>query len=266
MTARPNPEDVTAQLRRTLSVFAAELPQPPTVFEGGSTVRGWANQHSDLDLYAILPQVHEPADGLFTTIPCGAADGYFYRRTLEEGDAKGDLQVWRETQVEALLSAMDLTEVHENRAVGVSLTNYEVDFLGRLWHGRAVSSPDGVAEWQRRLHASDARQVMADRSLRLADNALEDAVGQLETGDTRSATLAAQRAHGHAVDAALAVCGEFSASSKWRARRVEEARPAPFTFDEYWAVETMRDYHEDPVAWIEDVLASCQTIAASIEL
>ncbi|WP_217548932.1 hypothetical protein [Streptomyces sp. GbtcB6] len=257
---------MTGRLEQTLTVFATDLPDPPTVFEGGSTVRGWANQHSDRDLYAILPQVHEPADGLFTKIPCGAADGHFYRRALADGDDVGDLQVWRETQVESLFSAMHISEVHENRAVGVTLTNYEVDFLGRLWHGQPISGGDNVARWQRRLHASDARQVMADRCLRLSDNAVEDAVGQLETGDIKSATLATLRAHGHSVDAALAVCGEFSASSKWRARRVEEARPTQFTLDEYWAVETLRDYHKDPEAWIESVLVTCQNIAASIEL
>ncbi|WP_030816796.1 hypothetical protein [Streptomyces sp. NRRL F-2799] len=257
---------MTGELLRTLSLFAADLPDPPTVFEGGSTVRGWANRHSDRDLYAILPHAGEPTDGLFTKIPCGVADGHFYRRALEDADANSDLQIWRVEQVESLMSAMHISEVHENRTAGVALTNYEIDFLGRLWHGRAISGHDEVARWQRYLHTSDARQVMADRNLRLADNATEDAVGQWETGDVRSATLATLRAYGHAVDAALAMCGEFSASSKWRARRVEEARPAQMDLDEYWAVETMRDYHKDPEAWVEDVLATCQTIAASIEL
>lgn len=265
MGAVTETDSVAGQLTRALEVFAAELPEPPTVFEGGSTVRGWSNQHSDLDLYAILPEVREPADGEFTKIPCGAAGGHFYRRALV-GAVDGDLQVWRRAQVVSLVTAMHISEVHESRVVGIALTNYEVDFLGRLWHGRALSGGDDVARWQQRLRASDARQVMADRSLRLADNAVVDAVGQLETDDVRSATLAVLRAHGHAVDAALAMCGEFSASSKWRARRVEEARPAQFTLDEYWAVETMRDYHADPVTWIEGVLVTCQNIAASVEL
>lgn len=266
MSAVTTTAAVAAQLERTLAGFVCELPEPPAVFEGGSTVRGWSNQHSDLDLYAILPQVREPADGEFTKIPCGAAEGHFYRRALVGGAVEGDLQVWHRVQVESLVAAMHISAVHESRVVGIALTNYEVDFLGRLWHGRAVSGGDEVAHWQRRLHASDARQVMADRSLRLADNAVVDAVGQLEADDVRSATLAALRAHGHAVDAALAVCGEFSASGKWRARRVEEARPAQFTPDEYWAVETLRDYHAQPVAWIENVLVICQNIAASVEL
>jgi hypothetical protein len=123
-----------------------------------------------------------------------------------------------------------------------------------------------VASWQRRLHESAARQVMAARCLRLVDNAVDDALGQWEADDIRSATLAASRAYGFAVDAVLATAGEFSFSSKWRVRRMEHVRPAQLTVEDYWAVESMQDYHDDPQAWLERVLSSCQTLAASIEL
>ena len=250
-------------LQERLRLFTSRPGVVPAVFEGGSTVRGWANRHSDRDLYAILPEVHAPTGGDVRRVPCGEAPGWAYRLPVFTPGGVEDLQVWSADQVEALLAAMGPDRV---AAAGGTLTNAEVDFLGRLWHGRAISGADGIAYWQRRLHACAAPAVMAARCLRLADNAIDDTLGQLETGDVRSATLAASRAYGFAVDAVLATAGEFSFSSKWRVRRIEHVRPSQFTIDEYWAVETMRDYHDDPEAWIETVLATCQTIAASIDL
>jgi hypothetical protein len=253
-------------LDQRLRLFTGRPGPTPAVFEGGSTVRGWANRHSDRDLYAILPEVHPPTGGDVRRVPCGEAPGWAYRLPVFTPDGIEDLQVWSAGQVEALLAAMGPGRLTAPGAAGGNLTNAEVDFLGRLWHGRAISGADGIAYWQRRLHASAAATVMAVRCLRLADNAIDDTLGQLETGDLRSATLAAARAYGFAVDAVLATAGEFSFSSKWRVRRIEHVRPSQFTLDEYWAVETMRDYHDDPGAWIETVLATCQTIAASIDL
>lgn len=252
-------------LDERLRLFTSRAGVAPAVFEGGSTVRGWANRHSDRDFYAILPEVHEPTDGDADVrrVACGEAPGSAYRLPVFTPDGIEDLQVWSAGQVEALLTAMGPDRLG---VAGDRLTNAEVDFLGRLWHGRAVSGADGVAYWQRRLHTSAAPAVMAARCLQLVDNAVEDTLGQLETGDVRSATLAAARAYGAAVDAVLATAGEFSFSSKWRVRRIEHVRPSQFTIDEYWAVETMRDYHDDPEDWIETVLATCQTIAASIDL
>ncbi|MGC5330428.1 hypothetical protein [Micromonospora sp. DT62] len=248
-----------------LSLFNDHLPGDPTVFEGGSTVRGWANKHSDRDWYAILPTVHEPHAPDVRRVPCGEAPGWAYRLPVVTADGVVDTQIWSATQVECLVAAMALERLHGGVAAG-ELSNAEVDFLGRLWHGRAISGEPEVASWQRRLRESAARQIMAARCLRLADNAIDDAVGQWEADDIRSATLAASRAYGFAVDAVLATAGEFSFSSKWRVRRIEHVRPSQFTVDDYWAVETMRDYHDDPQAWVERVLITCQTIAASIEL
>jgi hypothetical protein len=79
--------------------------------------------------------------------------------------------------------------------------------------------------------------------------------------------LTARLAYGHAVDALLAGYGETSPQPKWRVRRMRAAAPGEIPFEDFWAIETMRDLDPaDPLPWIKAVVRACQDLAAEVEL
>jgi hypothetical protein len=106
---------------------------------------------------------------------------------------------------------------------------------------------------------------MVARSLDYLDLSTEDATGQLDNDDVESAVIAAKLAFGSAVDALLASHGEFGHNEKWRARRMRAVTPKELSFEDYWSVETMRDFDPaTPRSWVEQVLARCNRIATEV--
>ena len=108
---------------------------------------------------------------------------------------------------------------------------------------------------------------MVTRSLGAAARAVEDSLGQLESGDLHSAVLSARRALGHTVDALLEERGQYGSQlSKWRPRRFQAANPASLPFAKYWELETMQGFDPDnPSKWVNEVLTLCQDLSMKIQ-
>jgi hypothetical protein len=72
---------------------------------------------------------------------------------------------------------------------------------------------------------------------------------------------------GFAIDALLEGHGEYgSQSPKWRPNRFRAVSPSFLTFDDYWTLETMREYDiSAPANWIREVLTICQEISMRVE-
>jgi hypothetical protein len=109
---------------------------------------------------------------------------------------------------------------------------------------------------------------MVTRTLARADSFLEDAIGQLGAGDVESAVISAKMAFSHCVDALLESAGEYGFyTPKWRARRMRAVAPGAISFEDYWAIETMRGYDPaDPGAWVSSVVRTCQRLSMKIEV
>ncbi|MEU1881475.1 hypothetical protein ABZ470_29605 [Streptosporangium sp. NPDC020072] len=109
---------------------------------------------------------------------------------------------------------------------------------------------------------------LVTRSLAAADGCLDDALGQLATGDVTGAVLSARQALGHAVDALLESRGVYGSQlPKWRARRLAEARLPDLPFERYRALETMASFDQErPEAWVEEVVVLCRALSLRAEI
>ena len=109
---------------------------------------------------------------------------------------------------------------------------------------------------------------MVSRSLGNADKAVVDAVGQADAGDLTSAALSARSAYGHAVDALLEGHDSYgSLTTKWRARRVQEAALPALPFEDYWSVETMADCDRDDLRkWVTDTVRRARRLMMATEI
>ncbi|MEW2592240.1 hypothetical protein AB0893_17685 [Micromonospora aurantiaca] len=234
-------------------------------YVAGSRVRGWDNAGSDLDFY-VITQERWPGSGSTIAPVALQPDTITIERTRVNRE-QWDVQYWLDSQVDQVLEKVSWNEFETNASAGALLTSREADFLERLSYAVAVTGEDWLLRRRQQMHRSALRSILTSRSLHHSHLFSEDAVGQLRAGDTESAVLSARLALGCAIQALLADNGKFAQSPKWSARQLRETSQDVLSFDEYWALETMRDYSPDnPGRWIESVLSVCRRISQSVRV
>lgn len=179
-----------------------------------------------------------------------------------------ELRYWLDRQVDQVLRKVDWEHFEAaTDAVKVLLPTEEL-FLERLVDCLPLSGVAWVQRRRRELGATAFRALVTSRSLAEADDAVEDALGQLSSGDPESAVLSARKGFGHIVDAMLESAGNYgSHTPKWRARRFREVSPSLLSFDDYWRLETMRDLDlRDPRPWVERVCTVCKDLSLDVKI
>lgn len=236
-----------------------------SVFAGGSLVRGWGNHTSDVDVFVIVDE--PPAIEDVIAAPVRLDPEQVHVKSVYLDGRRWDVEYWRHGQVEQLMAKVAHEEFAAGKEIGLWLSRHETDFLDKFSTSKMLDGAAWFDTWHNVLHGSAYRLVVASHALNFYDNYAEDVVGQLDVGDNYSAVLSAHNALGYAVDALLATYGEFGSGSKWRARRFLAANPTEASFEQYWALETMRSYRpDDPGAWAREVLVYCRDLCAALEL
>ncbi|MGW1954860.1 hypothetical protein ACWCPI_19285 [Streptomyces sp. NPDC001920] len=236
------------------------------VYAAGSLVRGWGNETSDLDLY-VVTDTPFPADGAVDFHPVALVPDRVPVAVPALDGRRGDVEFWLADQYRQVMEKVSWEAYRSERDTGAALSQFERDCLVKLGHAIALDGTEWLAEQQRLLHASAFGRTIVAHSLDQADTFAEDALGQLGSGDAESALLTVKLAFGYAADALLAHHGEYGTTAKWRSRKYRAAAPAVLPFEQYWAIETMRDYDPaEPGRWIEDVVGCVRRISMEAEV
>lgn len=236
-------------------------------FVVGSAARGWHNARSDYDIYIVTskPTVSDTSSSLPVPLdPPTVTTETFYTQ-----DKRWEVKYWLDTQIDQMLSKVSWDAYEEgSTAARLALTLVEELALSRLNSCLPLQGEEWVLNARRRLAKSAFRSFVVVRSLSEVDNAVEDALGQMESGDLESATISARNAFGYAIDALLESEGEYGSHlPKWRANRFKAAKPEALSFERYWELETMQTYDPaDPKPWIKGILTLCQDIAMRVEV
>lgn len=233
-------------------------------FVVGSTARGWDNARSDYDIYVITSteQGWTSADAALSLELPSAHIEEFYAH-----NRRWQVTYWLDAQVDDIFDKVSWKAFESGRVTDDTLSYREEILLSRLGNCLPLFGEDWLADSLARLNASAFRSFVVVRSLGALENALEDALGQLEAGDLESATISTRLAFGHVIDALLESHGEYGSQLiKWRPNRFRAVAPDAIEFTRYWRIETMQDYDPAaPDAWIKEVLALCQDIAMRVE-
>jgi hypothetical protein len=236
------------------------------VFASGSLVRGWGNEKSDLDVHVITREPYESmvAERLHVAL---TPDTLRHERIYVAG-VRWDVEYWVQDQLEQLLHKVSWESYEDPGAPWATVSGTEIAMLERLPYAVAAEGDGWLEDVHRRLAGSAHARILTGMSLRQADGFIEDAAGQLESGDLESAVLAARLAFGHTVDAVQASLGQFGSNwPKWRARRMRLVDAPRLSFDRYWEVETMATYRkDDPAAWVTGTLELCRRLSSELEL
>ncbi|MFE0174059.1 hypothetical protein ACFWZ2_17230 [Streptomyces sp. NPDC059002] len=197
----------------------------------GSTAAGWGNTFSDIDLYAFadekldLPvdptmetwQSSDPSTGVRVTIWMGAY-----------GDQRVDLRVWPTNTLATVLAPYLEKEVEFCNS-----SDALQDFIYRLSIGVPLKNPDFFKEMRELLQSSSYGRSLARYLKADAENCLTDVMGQLDSGDYKTARVSAGLAAGFLTDAALTLNGELCRRKKWVLRRLESTPQCGIGVDEY---------------------------------
>jgi Nucleotidyltransferase domain len=229
----------------------------------GSVSRGWANRGSDVDIYIVTDAPWRATDRAVPVLLDPARVGVLMG-TLD--GRRCEVKYWLQTQVDQMLAKVSPDRTGRSDEAWTTLSLPEKLFLERIRHAVALDGEDWLLSHRQAVLASAYRAVAVGQALGLLHGSVEDAVGQLESGDWDSAVMSAKGAFSYLVDALLAGQGEPVASPKWRARSLRQLDPPQLPYAEFWRVETMRTFDPaDPRAWVEEVLVLCRRVCADID-
>lgn len=235
------------------------------VFVVGSAARGWDNGRSDFDIYVVTSREWDTDTSDTIRMPLNPPR--IHSEMFYHQDRRWEITYWLSSQIEQMFGKVSWDE-YEREVIAKDVLTYREELaLARLENCLPLLGDEWIAAGRARLATTAFRSFLVVRSLSAADDAVEDALGQMEAGDVESATISARKAFDHAIDALLEAHGEYgSHTPKWRPNRFRAASPAMLSFDKYWALETMRNYDPvDPCPWIKEVLTICQDISIRVE-
>lgn len=223
-------------------------------FLSGSVAYGWDSSTSDIDVHVVTDlSVDRRGRRLAEVI------GQMIGR-------EWDIDYRDRLSTDQLLESLSWERYRSGDAAAL-LTDDDLQFVARLWHGAPLTNAVMFDSVQQRLKASAARWVVTEWYLDHYDHSALDVQGQIEAGDNISAVMSAREAIRCVAAAALAGAGELPVDQKWRARQMREANPGPLPFTQYWRIETMADYtEEDPAQWARETIYRCQKVVESIVL
>lgn len=236
------------------------------IYNAGSLVLGWGNEASDADYFVVT---EEPWAGETNNAYATSADpGFVPSLAACIGDRRVDVEYWQDRQVAQIIDNVSWQRFDNNQKAADLVTNHDFDVLQRIGHARALRGAKWLEARRGQVAKSALGAIGVGRNFNYADIFLEDAVGQLKANDLKSAMLSARIAFGYAVDGLLFSTGGVGGNTpanKWRARHLAEIDQDIIPFEEYWAIETMRDYDDaHAVEWIEKTILTCRRICLEV--
>ncbi|HEX5114236.1 MAG TPA: hypothetical protein VFW65_03455 [Pseudonocardiaceae bacterium] len=235
------------------------------VFAAGSLVRGWGNSSSDVDVYVVSDEEWRSDTAVYTSV--GLEPATVVGESTRLDGVAWDLHYWLDSQVDQVMAKVSWEAYEAGGNAGSRLASPEIALLERFGHGVDGLGGDWLSARRKALADSAFAVIRVSYELMYADSYAEDAVGQLACDDLHSAVLSARTAFGHAMDALLAHHGEYNHNPKWRARRFQAANPTLLSYEDYWALETMRSYDPaDPAAWVIEALRACRQVSLEVSV
>ncbi|MCZ7473002.1 MULTISPECIES: hypothetical protein [unclassified Micromonospora] len=235
-------------------------------FAAGSLARGWGNATSDVDLYVIMPDQPSALGASSEAVDLDVAE--MGVDALVVDGVQWDLKYWRTSQIRQIIDRFSWSRYEAGDTGGANVDMRQRDLIERLLHALPISGQ----EWYDRnvlepLRESAMIPILVTHALQTSDTFIEDAVGQMAADDVHNAILAVRTAFEMSIEALLTAHGEPGRRPKWRPNRFRNADQSVLTFDEYWAIETMRDLDErSPKPWIISVIRLCQRIAMEVNI
>jgi hypothetical protein len=199
----------------------------------GSTAAGWGNPYSDIDLFAFSDNECElPIDDSVETWRNEDMSGLKRQNWMGRyGDALVDLKIWpTDAPRQALAPFLGGLKPEMTGA------SYIVqDFIYRMSIARPLFGEDFFTDVRELIASSTYRGALARQLKMIAENRLNDVVGQLRAGDMLGARATSMVAAAHIADCCLVMASDLCRGEKWLLRRMERTPSAGIDVCQYCA-------------------------------
>jgi hypothetical protein len=248
-----------AEIARKYPAFAGAT----SVYVTGSIVLGWGHANSDLDLYVVTEEQITPDAGLESFVRHVSTADPVIRIVLGEfGAYRADIEVWRAVQIDEVIGRFSGSTPSQERP---ELDRTEQDLLYRLVSGRPLHGDQWWRQRRDAINESGYGLWLAENRKLTAETYLEDVGGLLVSNDLETAVLAAHEAFCGALEALLAVHGDYSINRKWLYRRLATYQVPDISTADAWAHVTMTGVQDDPRKWAEQTARLAQKLLLSVE-
>ncbi|OZG50859.1 nucleotidyltransferase domain-containing protein [Bombiscardovia coagulans] len=189
------------------------------VYVSGSFIEGFANETSDIDLFAIHEKEAPIRNALFTNSTGAQAE-------VEcEGDAIVDTEHLTQRRLKEIVDKLRLLDIANDDGAFRNLTNGELQFLHRLVIGVPLAGEEVFNLYRLQIDVRRISCVIASRALLNWHEDYNDALGAIESRQSGTAMLQSRAALADAVDAYLACKGSTNNKPKWRYEKVAAYSP-----------------------------------------
>jgi predicted nucleotidyltransferase len=207
-----------------------------TAWFSGSLVEGLGNISSDVDIFVAISG---PLDGVALTRR-GADHGI--SATVVDG-VRYDVEIWPEIDISRLADKLTSLPVHDPKRNNLHfLTYWESEFIHRLFVGVPLVDPMSFETIRAGFDKQRFATFLTDTAIRRVDDAFDDSIGMLRSGQTQMAALRARDAAGFAVDAYLYSAGVTNDKTKFRiaklTRLIERGEASQSMLDSLWNLES----------------------------
>lgn len=216
------PEYISRRLSEHVRSRLSDEPDVIGAMFVGSTVEGFANTSSDLDLLVVRSRSLDSVLGesIVAEGRSGPTIGMAYI-----DDVRVDEEVWPWSYMRPLVLSLaqirSLDDLSTSAVTGYTFDDLEL--LHGLRRGHLIRASDEFAEMRSLIGQGTLCGLVARHALLTYTSVAEDAAGALKSGDFRTAWITSQTTLDAAVDALIAASGDSSPKRKWRFRKLARA-------------------------------------------
>jgi len=211
-------EELCAYHRIDLKEVIASLEEKriTVAWVSGSIVEGLGNPSSDLDVYTVVPRLHENGVDSIRHDDTHQIEVYF------SNARRIDVEYWAQEPIEALALKLSTAPIGDSsKNILDYFSEAEVEFIHRLHIGIPVLGEAAFRVLQGRFCRERLSRYLFENKRIYLDDAFDDTVGLLEEGDLLSATFRVRCALDFSADILLYALGVTNHKDKHRYRLLE---------------------------------------------
>lgn len=184
---------------------------------GGSLVEGLGNPSSDVDIFVAVSS--EISEHTVTRL----AEDHGVLAFVSDG-LRFDIELWPIPAISRLLARVNSVPIDDPEKNNLHFLEYwESEFIHRLLTGVPLREPHNFSELRSQINKTRFQRYLLDTAVRRVDDAFDDAVGMLRSGQSRMASIRALDALEFGVDCYLYAHGFTNDKAKFRIRKLELA-------------------------------------------
>ncbi|NOW07499.1 hypothetical protein OD350_26370 [Clostridium beijerinckii] len=234
------------------------------VYLAGSTVEGFGNKKSDIDVYVICDRIREKFHDKSNTKGVVCYEDNSIVHNIIIGGVRYDFEYWERQDVVDIINRLNKIDFLSESYIE-QLKDDEFDLIHRLKYGQPIINNEKFKQLYNSINFENLGFSKAASLSTIYDGYLEDVEGMLMSNDLGSAFFAVRQLVDIAVNSYLAIKGETNPGKKWTYRKLNRYKQTSGDnnlLEEYIDLQT-RSYNEQ---LIRNYVKECMKFSSDLNI